>query len=138
MADTEIEAILRGLLARGDLSAETRRELEEFQAEARAGRLDPADRGYVVALARRLGGGEAAAAGGVADEQYEEEHSWRERAQAAERRAAAAEARLAAVKAAFERLYEPAAIAPGPEAEIRRAVYDAFRREIERIEAEEG
>ncbi|MBX6322542.1 MAG: hypothetical protein IRY94_11995 [Rhodospirillaceae bacterium] len=140
MADTEIEVILRDLLARRDLSQETREELAQFHAESRADRLDPDDRRYIVALARRLG---AAAAAAPATESesgaaYDEEHSWRERAQAAEQRAAAAEARFAAVKEAFERLYGPAAIAPGPEAEIRRAVYDAFRREIERIEAGEG
>jgi hypothetical protein len=138
LADTEIQTILRDLLARTDLSTDTREELKEFQTQAQGAGLDRTDRDYVLALARRLTG--TAVGGAVADSDtldhhdYDEEHSWRERAQEAEQRAAAAEAKLAEIKDAFERLYGPAAAAPGPEADIRREVYETFSRELERIE----
>lgn len=46
--------IIQILLARRDLSDDTRRELEEFHAALLAGDLDPADRRYLRALHRRL------------------------------------------------------------------------------------
>jgi hypothetical protein len=143
LADTEIQSILRDLLARKELSSDTREELQDFQTQAQGGELDRTDREYVLALARRLTG-KAVGGGAVADSDaldhydYDEEQSWRERAHEAEQRAALAEAKLAEIKAAFERLYGPAAIAPGPEADIRREIYDTFGRELERIERGEG
>lgn len=139
MADTEIEAVLKELLGRDDLSADTREELEEFQNQARAGNLDPLDRNYVLGLAKRMGAKSAGRtlAGGAGDalDDYEEETSWRERAHEAEARAAAAEAKLQAVRDAIERTIGRAAtLDEGPEAQARRELYDALKVELERID----
>jgi hypothetical protein len=134
VADTEIEGVLRDLLLRKDLSADTRAELAEFEAEAKGGRLDSADRKYVLALAKRLTGKAAGAATGDGDtlDYYEEETPWRDRAHAAE-------AKLEAMRAAVDRVLDPAALgADDPEAEIRRRLRDALRSELERIEKGEA
>ena len=52
---SEEVALLDKLIARRTLARETREELREMRAEAGAGGLDPMDRRYVRALARRLG-----------------------------------------------------------------------------------
>jgi hypothetical protein len=49
--------MIRALLARGDLSDETRAEIAGFEADLRSGALDPGDRRYLRALHRRLAGG---------------------------------------------------------------------------------
>ena len=49
-------AMIEGLLARNDLSEETRAELADFQTEIDAGDLEPADQRYLLALHRRLAG----------------------------------------------------------------------------------
>jgi hypothetical protein len=49
--------MIRALLARGDLSDETRAEIVGFEADLNAGALDQGDRRYLRALHRRLAGG---------------------------------------------------------------------------------
>lgn len=136
MADSEIETVLRELLGRQDLSAETREELQEFQAQAAAGKLEPADRNYVLALAKRIGAESAAGlvvpTGGDGGGYDDDEEVWRARA-------LAAEAKLEAFKDAFERTIGGAAtLDEGPEAQARRELYDRLKQEIERIDRGEG
>lgn len=137
MADSELETVLRDLLAREDLSAETRDELEDFRAQVLAGTLDGADRGYVLALAQRLTGKGTGHAGVPANDtisgyDVDDEDVWRERA-------LAAEAKLQAFKDAFERAIGGAAtLDEGPEAQTRRELYDRMKQEIEQIERGEG
>lgn len=88
-------AIISELLARGDISAELRQELEEFAVAAAAGQLDPDDAEYVAALARRLGTGGASSPDGVAAPREPSLAEWRARALAAEARIAELEADLA-------------------------------------------
>ena len=52
---SEEMALLDKLLARRTLARDTREELREMRGEAAKGGLDPMDRRYVRALARRLG-----------------------------------------------------------------------------------
>jgi hypothetical protein len=147
VADTEIEAVLRELLGRDELSADTRAELEEFQAQARDGKLEAMDRSYILGLAKRMDAKSLGRLPGkgasVADEEtldhYEEETSWRDRAHEAEARAAAAEAKLQAMKDAIERTIGGAAtLDEGPEAQARRQLYDQLKVELERIDRGEG
>jgi hypothetical protein len=52
--DGDDSALIAGLLARSDLSEETRTELVDFQTELAAGPLSDMDRRYIRALAARL------------------------------------------------------------------------------------
>jgi hypothetical protein len=138
VADSEIEAVLRDLLGREDLSAETREELQDFRAQAHAGTLDAADRGYILALAQRLTGKAPPRPTGAAANDTrsgyddDDDEVWRERA-------LAAEAKLQAFKDAVERTIGGAAtLAEGPEAQARRELYDRMKQEIERIEKGQG
>lgn len=51
----DIGKIIADLLARDDLSDDTREDVELFKADHENGRLDPADENYLRALAGRLG-----------------------------------------------------------------------------------
>jgi hypothetical protein len=127
--ETELDVILRDLLARQDLSAETRAELADFQEQAQAGGLDAADRAYVVALSNRLSG-KPVASEGVPLRDEEEEDPWRARA-------LEAEAKLQALQAAVERVLDPAG-ADEAEAAIRTRLRDSLTQEWTRIEQGEG
>ncbi len=123
MTDDETRHVLESLLARRGNSAEFRAEIEGYLADLGEGALDQHDVGYIRRLAERLGV-EAAAEAGADVAQTE----------------AVAEAepggdRFAEAKAAFARLFHPDNLDPGaPDAEIRKAIFEEFWAELERIE----
>jgi hypothetical protein len=53
-ASGDTAAVLRALLGRDDLMIDTREDLQGFQADLEAGRLDEEDRRYIHALHERL------------------------------------------------------------------------------------
>jgi hypothetical protein len=89
----QADQLVAELLARGDINDETTLELNRMLADWRAGKLDPADADYLVALHARIMNltpevGEMAHASGPAHLDGLTIEEWRERALSAESRLA--------------------------------------------------
>lgn len=52
--DIRLSALIQRLIQQDTISAETRSDLDDYAADLSAGRLEAADRAYIVALAARL------------------------------------------------------------------------------------